>query len=149
MPLRIAASLLVIFAASCSFSSDLVIWNQSDIPIDVAYDLRYRIEIGSESSTPAFAGKPNGKWKILDRAEYDVSNGGHRVTVRVPAGVALRLKRASGYTGPSLEALDTFPVLGATIRVGDRSTELSGDRAILAFKEWNDRLFVYVVRGAA
>jgi hypothetical protein len=143
---RILASLLGLFAVSCSYACDLVLWNRTGTPIEVSYHLRYALWDPGDD-LPAFADRPDGRWKVLDRAQYDITDDRRRVTVRVPAGVALRVGRPVNYTGPGLEAVDTFPVLSVTVRAGDRSRELSGDRAILAFSEWNDRLFVYAVEG--
>jgi hypothetical protein len=144
---RFSLTALVVLLTACSYSSTLAIWNRSANAIQITYQLRYPIDSGSQY-LPAVAERAKGPWRELEPSAYTLSQDRRVITVTIPAGHALRVARPTNYSGPSLDEVGSFPIIEATLVAGGKTVSFSGERALLAFKEWNDRLFVYTFTGA-
>jgi hypothetical protein len=113
--LLIALSLLALTAAACSYSTDFVVVNESERPIEVRYKIK-----GFPVGPPTFTASPAKKdasqlgsrdrniWKKLEPDEYRIDAGNRTVTVVVSPREALWV--TSMHHISATKTLSTWPI---------------------------------------
>ena len=136
-------SLLACLLISCSFSSDLVVSNNSAQPVTVTYTLKNPLGLDDPETDPAVAEDPSGPWESMSVDAFAVSPDRRTVTLVVRPNQSVRVAKASGYDGPRPAALDYFPIVDMRIQgAAGEVLAKSPVRAMLAFKHRKSRLFV-------
>ena len=138
---------MLVLIGGCSYSSDIVVWNQSPAAITITVTLRYELMGVGDRTYPSLGTRPKGPFAPIDPSKMVLDASRRELSVDILPGEALRVAKLSGYFGPSLDEVNTFPVTALAIsRPRAEKLVFTNERALLAFEEWNDRLFVYTAR---
>ncbi len=139
----LALIVLSVFLSGCSFSSDLVVVNLSDKPIE----LRYRFK-GSHRSSSYLPVPPATKayaeidrdyvWNTLSAEQYVVDSYSRTVTVTVAPQTALLLDRVNGHM-PDND--DAFPISEITMRGEYGTLMLFGEQLRKSFEQEQKQVY--------
>ena len=142
--------LLTISLTSCSYSTDFVVLNNADYPVEVVYRFK-----ASPPAPPTLTVEPMvvasakleveeiSKWTKLAPDRFRIDQVNRTVTVRVAAREALWVASMSHYIGDEdPNDVANFPIQEVSVKGADGEMRFTGDNARRAFKRMSRVVYV-------
>ena len=133
---------------SCSYSTDFVVVNKSNQPIEVLYKVSNKrgplasLEKPNTTDVSELNDKGGQNWTPLASSQYVYDEASHTVTVRLEARKALRVVTMFHYFGHH-DAQDAanYPIEYINLTGASGSVTLAGDQARMGFIEVSRALY--------
>ena len=141
--------LLTISLTSCSYSTDFVVLNNTDSPIEVVYRMKQTpapLALTGEPKVVAAANlemESKSEWTKLAPDRFRVDEVNRTFTVRVAAHEALWVTAMHHYIGDEdPNDVEGFPIEEVSVKGADGEMRFSGDNARRAFKRVSRVVYV-------
>jgi hypothetical protein len=136
----LGASLLT----ACSFSSDFIVINDSQQPIEVSYRFRFAGQIKTPATVARaeVGSKRPEYWQELNGDRYKVDQVWRTVRLRLMPAEALRLATMHNYSSHESGSSGSFPIDELTVRGANGEIVLRGDQVRLSFSKEGTQDFV-------
>lgn len=139
--------LLTISLTSCSYSTDFVVLNNSDYPVEIVY--RFKTTGFPLEVEPMVVRSANlemqdiSKWTKLTPDRFRINQWNRTVSVRLAAKEALWVTSMHHYIGDEdPNDVKNFPVDEVSVRGADGEMRFTGDKARKAFERMSRVLYV-------
>jgi hypothetical protein len=133
---------LALLFAACSYSTDFVVVNKSNQPIEIIYKVKKTpgplasVNVIATADISAINSKERANWKQLSSTQYQLDQANGVVTVRLEAGKALRVTTMFHYFGhDDPQNAANFPIEYMNLTGPNGSLTLSGDQARVRFSK--------------
>jgi hypothetical protein len=142
--------LLTISLTSCSYSTDFVVLNNADYPIEVVYTVKAS-PIGPPSleiepmvvSSANLEIEDKSKWRKLPPDQFRIDQVTRTVVVHLPAHEALLITTMHHYIGDEdPNDVEMFPIQEISVSGADGALRFTGDSARKAFERMSRVLYV-------
>jgi hypothetical protein len=127
--------LLVCTLTACSFSTDFVIVNASNSPIEVRYKIGETginaLDVAGRPATLAVSKLSSREWQELSSTQYAFDQGARTVTVSLMPDTALRVTRVRDWSESS--TMPSFIIQEVNIIAASGEIILKGDQVYKSF----------------
>ena len=144
---------VALLSASCSYSTDFVVVNESDQAIEVLYKVKkFPVPLASldppaTTDVSKLSPKGNHNWAGLASTHYQLDEVNRTVTVWLEAGKALRVTTMFHYFGHNdPQDAANYPIEYITMTGASGSTTFAGDQARVGFTEVSRVLYTLTYR---